>query len=98
MEIEENNGLHFLDILLSRKEDGSLAHKVYRKKTHIDKYIRYDSHHHPTQKIGVINSLTIRAKRISDAAHLDCELEHLVKVFKDNGYNENLIRKTMKRS
>ena len=49
-------------------------------------------------KIGVINTLTIRAKRIFDSAHLDRELEHLVKVFKDNGYNENLIRKTMKRS
>ena len=57
-----------------------------------------DSHHHPAQKIDVINTLTIRAKRISDLAHLDRELEHLVKVFKDNGYNENLIRKTMKRS
>ena len=68
------------------------------KKKHIDKNIRSDSHHHPTQKIGIINTLTIRAKRISDLAHLDLELEHLVKVLKNNGYNENLIRKNMKRS
>ena len=65
---------------------------------HTDKYIRSDSHHQPTQKIGVIHTLTIRAKRIYDLAHLDLELEHLVKVFKNNGYNENLIRKTMKKS
>ena len=98
MEIEENNSVPFLDILLSRKEDESLAHQVYRKKIHTDKNIRSDSHHHPAQKIDVINTLTIRAKRIYDSTHLDCELEHLGKVFKDNGYNENLLRKTMKRS
>ena len=98
MEIKEDNSLPFLDILLSRKEDGSLAHQVYRKKAHTDKYIQSDSHHHPAQKIDIINNLTVRAKRIYDLAHLDLELEHLVKVLKNNGYNENLIRKTMKRS
>ena len=39
---------------------------------------------------------TIRAKRISDLAHLDLELEHFVKVFKSNGYDD-LIRKTIKK-
>ena len=98
MEIEEDNSLPFLYILLSRKEDGFLAHQVYRKKMHVDKCIRYDSHHHLTQNISIINTLTIRAKRIFDFAHLDIELEHLTKIFKNNSYSENLIRKTIKRS
>ena len=71
----------FLDVPITKKEDGSLAHQVYRKKTHTDKYIHADSHHHPAQKIGVLNTLATRSKRISDATHLDQELEHLTKVF-----------------
>ena len=98
MEIEEDNNLPFLDVLLTKENDGTLAHQVYRKKTHTDKYIHSDSHHHPAQKIGVINTLAIRAKRISDTAHLDQELEHLVNVFKGNGYNEKQIRNTIRKS
>ena len=98
MEIKEDNSLPFLYILLSRKEGSSLAHQLYRKKTHTDKYIWSYSHHHQAQKIDVINTLTIIGKRIYDLAHLDLELEHLVKVFKNNGNKENLIKKTMKRS
>ena len=42
--------------------------------------------------------MTITAKRIYDSVHSDPELENLTKIVKNNGYSENLIRKTMKRS
>jgi len=35
-----------------------------------------------------INTLAIRAFRISDDEHLDEEKNHLLKVFKDNGYKK----------
>ena len=69
-----------------------------RCESHKDRYIQNDSHHHPAQKTRVINTLAIRAKQISDTAHLDQELDHHVKVFKSNGYNEHRIRKTIKKS
>jgi hypothetical protein len=96
--LKYDKNIPFLDVLLTRENDGTLVHQVYWKKTHTDKYIQADSHHHPAQKIGVINTLAIRAKRISDATHLDCELEHLVKVFKNNGYKEKIIRKAIEKS
>jgi hypothetical protein len=34
MELEENCSIHFLDVLIKRKEDESLEHRFYRKKTH----------------------------------------------------------------
>ena len=62
METEVDRTLPFLDILITRNDDGSLAHQVYRKKTHTDKYIHVDSHHHPAKRIGVLNTLATRAK------------------------------------
>ena len=46
MELEENGKIPFLDVLISIKEDGTLGHQVYRKKTHIDSYLHANSYHH----------------------------------------------------
>jgi hypothetical protein len=34
MELEDHDSIPFPDVLISRKEDDSLAHQVFRKKTH----------------------------------------------------------------
>ena len=36
MEVEVDGWLPFLDILLSRNEDGSISHQVFRNKTHME--------------------------------------------------------------
>ena len=46
MELEEDRSIPFLDVLLTRKEDGTLGHEVFHKKTH--SYLHADSHHHPS--------------------------------------------------
>ena len=44
--VTENDGkLAFLDTAVSREPDGCLSTSVYRKPTHTDKYLAYDSHH-----------------------------------------------------
>ena len=50
-EIEEFSCMSFLDVLLTKKDDGFLSHQVYWKKMHIGRYLNTDSHHHPAQKI-----------------------------------------------
>ena len=87
MELETNNSLPFLDVLISMKEDGSIAHQVFRKKTHTEKYLHANSHHFPSQNFGIISTLATRAHRISDIDHIDQELEHLHQVFKMDGYD-----------
>ena len=37
--------LPFLDVLLHHNNDGTLFTSVYRKPTHTDKYLNFDSHH-----------------------------------------------------
>jgi hypothetical protein len=96
MELEENKSIPFLDVLIIRKHDGSLGHKVFRKKTHTDSYLHVNSHHHPSQKMGVLYTLARRATRISDDEHIEQEINHLTKVFKNIGYMDKDIKKVMK--
>ena len=86
MELEENGSIPFLDVLLTRKEDGTLGHEVFRKKTHTESYLHADSHHHPSQNIGFLNTLVVRASRTSDTEHLEKEKDHLKEVFTNLGY------------
>ena len=93
MVIEENNKLSFLDVLISRKEDGSISHQVYRKKTHTYRYLHVDSHHFPPQKIGVFYTLVTRALRISDKEHIKEEIDHLNFFWGGNGYSDRQFMK-----
>ena len=59
-------------------EDGTLTSKVYRKPTHTDQYLQWDSHHNLACKYSVINILTHRAKATcSNSQLLKEELHHL---------------------
>ena len=54
VEQEEDGVLPFLDTLLRRKEDGSLDVIVYRKPTHMDRYLHFKSHHPTHVNRGVV--------------------------------------------
>lgn len=73
MEFESNGSLPFLDILLSRIDDGSFSHQVFHKKTHMKQYLHANSHQFPAQKFGVLNTLATRALRVYDYNHLNEE-------------------------
>ena len=98
MEIEENNCIPFLDILLIRNNDGSIGHKVFRKKSHTNNYLHADSHHHPAQKIGVLQTLFTRACRISDDNHTDEEITYMKRTFTSLGYNSKSILTAIKKA
>jgi hypothetical protein len=82
MEVEQNQSLPFLDVLISRRPDGSLGHTVYRKPTHTDLYLHASSAHHPAQKKGVLHTLIHRAQKLCDAKSLDKEIQHLKETFR----------------
>jgi hypothetical protein len=94
MEDEDKGSIPFLDFRFTKRPDGSLANQFYRNKTHLEQYLHVDSHHHPTQKLGVLNTIATRAFRIFDVEHLDEEKNHLLNVFKDNGYKKHQVIKS----
>ena len=62
METEKDNKLAFLDTAVLREPDGRLTTSVYRKPTHTDQYLAYDSHHPQSVKRGIVKCLYERAK------------------------------------
>ena len=77
----------FLVTLLRRREDGSLDVSVYRKPMHMDQYLHFQSHHPTHMKRGVGRCLHGRAREIiSMQDNFQKEVDHLARVFKQNGY------------
>ena len=52
IENEQDNSIAFLDTMIHREPDGSLTSTVYRKPTHTDQYLSFDSHHPESVKRG----------------------------------------------
>ncbi|GJQ81895.1 hypothetical protein Trydic_g9134 [Trypoxylus dichotomus] len=64
MEVEKDGAILSLGVLLTQKPNSLIGHSVYRKPTHTDRYLHADSHHHPPQKLSVVNSLKIINKHL----------------------------------
>ena len=58
--------------------DNTFSTTVYRKPTHTDQYLHWDSNHHITAKQSVFNTLAHRPKIVSSTKDsLDKELQHI---------------------
>ena len=69
-ETREDGSMPFLDILITPEEDGSLKTSVFRKKTHTDLYLQWDSHHTIPSKYSVAGTLFHRANTICSTPQL----------------------------
>ena len=71
----------------------SLDVTVYRKPTHTDRYLDFQSHHPSHVKRGLLRCLYDRARSITTRQdNLKKEECHLAKVMKQNGYHNAFIR------
>ena len=66
----EDGSIPFLDTLVTPCPDGSLSTRVYRKPTHTDLYLQWDSHHTIAAKYSVVSTLHHRAKAVSSTQQL----------------------------
>ena len=97
METENNNKLASLDTAVSREPDGRLTTSVYRKPTHTDQYLAYDSHHPQSVKRGIVKCLYERAKRlVTKPSVISEEKKHLSSVLVSNGYPFSFLQKLTK--
>ncbi len=82
-----NNKLAFLDVLCTINEDESVSTSVYRKKTHTDQYLLFESHHPLVHKLGVVRTLDYRANTIvSTQEEQQKEKTHIETALSQCGY------------
>ena len=61
-EPNQEGALHFLDTLVSPGPNNTLTPTVYRKPTHMDQYLLWDSNHYIAAENSVFNTLAFREK------------------------------------
>ena len=95
---KEDGSIPFLDTIVKQEVDGSLSITVYRKPTHTDQYLQWDSHHNLSAKFSVINTLSHRAQTVcSNSELLKQEKEHLRKALTKCKYPQWALDKVEKR-
>ncbi|XP_072427995.1 uncharacterized protein [Chiloscyllium punctatum] len=95
-EEEQDNQLPFLDMMVQRTPNGEFTTKVYRKATHTDQVLNYESNHPNTHKRSCIKTLFKRATTHCSTPELQKEEEHLYNVFTKNGYLCNFINRCLR--
>ncbi|XP_076056278.1 uncharacterized protein LOC143034225 [Oratosquilla oratoria] len=92
IELEKDDQLPFLDVNVKHEGD-TLRTNVYRKSTHTDRVLDCDSHRPDCHKMSVIKTLWNRADKVRSAVESKkAERNHLLQVFRDNGYPNRTIR------
>ena len=95
METEKDNKLAFLDTAVLREPDGRLTTSVYRKPTHTDQYLAYDSHHPQSVKRSIVKCLYERAKRlVTKPSVISEKKKHLSSIPVFNGYPFSFLAET----
>ena len=69
-EAGDDGSLPFLDVLITPDKEGNLTTTVYRKPTHMDLYLQWESNHTVASKYSVVGSLQHRASTISSSEDL----------------------------
>ena len=98
MEIEKDKTIPFLNTTVTRDSDGLLTTTVYRKPTHTDQYLAYDSHHPQSVKPrGIVKCLYDRAEHLmTKSSVISEEKKYLSSVLVSNGYPYLFVRKLAK--
>ena len=90
-----DGSMPFLDTLVTPQSDGSLATTVYRKPSHTNQYLQWDSHHAIRNKYSIISSLLHRAKHIcSNQQLLEEEQTHIQRALSMCKYPNWAINRT----
>ena len=95
---KEDGSIPFLDTIFKPEADGTLSTTVYRKPTHIDQYLQWDSHQHLSAKFSVVHTLPHRASTVcSNPELLQKEKDHLRRALTKCNYPEWALDKVEKR-
>ena len=98
-EARADGSMPFLDVLIIPREYGSPETTVYRKPTHTDLYLQWDSNHTLISMYGVVGTLHHRAQKICSSPELlQQEEKHLHQALKNCKFPEWALNKAKLRS
>ena len=95
-EKQEKNKISFLDLLVERKQDGSIILDLYKKKTFSGRYINFLSSHSIAIKIGIIKSYMDKIFKLSDPIYHQKNIKILKNDLILNNYPVSFIDKHIK--
>ena len=95
---KEDGAIPFLDTIVKPEADGKLSATVYRKPTHTDRFLQWDSHHHLSAMFSVIHTLSHRVQIVcSNPELLHKEKTHLRNVLTQCKYPKWALDKVERR-
>ena len=88
-EPETQGNLPFLDLCVTVLDDTSTKITIYRKPTHTDQYLNFNSQHPLIRKRSVVRTLTTRAQLyVTTAEDHKAEISHVRNALRANSYKE----------
>ena len=95
-EKEKNGSLAFLDTLTVKQQDGNAKVKVYRKPTHTDQHLNFESNQPLDHKLSVVRTLHHRADSVvSDPEDVRQEKKNINKALHACGYSTWAIHRAL---
>ena len=88
-EPETQGKLPFIDLCVTVLDDASTKITIYRKPTHTDQYLNFNSQHPLIHKRSVVRTLTSRAQLyVTTAEDRKAEISHVRNALRANNYKE----------
>ena len=98
IEHETNDSIPFLDFCVTQKASWGLMTKIYKKPTHTNRYLNFNSAHSMSQKQGLVKCLLKRAQSQlnSKRANKTLETSKIMEALKKNDYPKWFLKRTVK--
>ena len=93
-EDEKDKSIPFLDILITRQDDGSLSTTVYRKDSNTNISIKPQSCQEPSVAVATFKGELCRCYRLcSSIENTKKSIEYVTNIFEDNGHDRKMLQK-----
>ena len=93
-EEEEDKRIAFLDVLVTRNDDGTLSTSIFRKPSNTNVTIKPQSCQHPGTVIATFKAEICRAHRLcTTPEQTKKEIQFTIDLFEDNGHDRKVLEK-----